>query len=120
MKYLSIWKTSEDKLSKPPSVEMQAQMGKLIERSFKAGTLVSTGGISNNKKSARVRRSGNKVTVTDGPFTESKELVAGFAILEATSLEHAIELSKDFIEVAGDGATEVYELFGDPIEAPRP
>jgi hypothetical protein len=118
MKYLAIWKTSEEKTSTPPTPEMEQRMGKLIEAQMKAGNLVSTGGISNPKKSVRVKRAGAKVTITDGPFIESKELVAGFAILEATSREHAIEQIKEFLEVAGDGTSEVHELWGDPISAP--
>jgi hypothetical protein len=118
MRFLSIYKTVER--NTPPTTEEMARMGTLIEEMAKNGTLVSTEGCLPSAKGARVRRSGGKVTVTDGPFTESKEVVGGFAILEANSKEHAIELTKRFLEVAGEGECEVrqiatFEDFGDRV-----
>ncbi len=63
---------------------------------------------------ARVRKDGSKVTVKDGPFTESKEVVGGFAILQARSKEHAIELAKEFLEVAGEGECELRQIYEGP------
>jgi hypothetical protein len=60
---------------------------------------------------ARVRKSGDKVTVTDGPFTEAKEMVGGFAILEANSKAEAIELTRQFLKIAGDGECELRQLY---------
>src|SRR5437016_14150884 len=74
MRFLSIYKTKER--SAPPSQEEMATMGKLVEEGFKAGWLVGTEGCLPSKLGARVRSSNGKQTVTDGPFTESKELVA--------------------------------------------
>jgi len=116
MRYLSIYRIEGKRFERPPTPEHVAQMGKLIEESMKAGTLVSTGGVSNPKRTFQVRRSGGKISVTDGPYTESKELVAGFAILEATSREHVIEQLKQFLDVAGDGATELHELFDETAD----
>ena len=82
-------------------------MGKLIEEMTKEGTLLSTEGCQSSAKGARVRLSGGKITVTDGPFVETKELVGGFAIIQAKSKEEAIELTKRFLKVAGDGETEI-------------
>ena len=110
MRYLAIYKTSAERVAAPPSQDEIAKMGALIERSVKAGTLVDTGGVMHRGRSARVRRSGSKVTVHDGPFTESKEVIAGFAILEARSHDHAIELIKEFLGEAGDGESEIHEL----------
>jgi len=111
MRYLSIYRTDAKNFGTPPTQEHIARMGKLIEKSFKEGTLVATGGVLTNPKgAARVRRAGSKVTVTDGPFTEAKELIGGFAVLEATSREHAIELVKEFLDCAGDGECEVHDL----------
>lgn len=109
MKFLSIYKTVER--TEPPSAEHVARMGQLIEKSMKEGTLVATEGCLPSVLGARVRRDGTKVTVTDGPFTESKEVVGGFAILEATSKEHAIQLAKEFLEVAGEGECEIRQIF---------
>ena len=113
MKFLSIYKTAERGV--PPTQEEMAKMGKLIEESMKAGTLVATEGCLPSSLGARVRKSNGKVSVTDGPFTEAKEVVGGFAILEAKSKEHAIELAKEFLQVAGDGECELRQIYeGDP------
>ena len=86
-------------------------MGKLIEEGMKAGWLVSTEGCLPTALGARVRRSSLKITVTDGPFTEAKEMVGGFAILKADSKEDAIELTRKFLQVAGEGECELRQLY---------
>ena len=86
-------------------------MGKLIEEGMKAGWLLATEGCLPTALGARVRRSNGKLTVTDGPFTESKELVGGFAILKANSKEEAIELARQFLQVAGEGECELRQLY---------
>ena len=86
-------------------------MGKLIEEGFKAGWLLSTEGCLPSALGARVRRSSGKISVTDGPFTESKELVGGFAILKANSKEEAIQLAKDFLKVVGEGECELRQIY---------
>jgi hypothetical protein len=91
-------------------------MGKLIEESMKAGVLLATEGCLPSALGARVRRSGESLTVTDGPFTESKELIAGFALLRAKSKDEAIELARKFLDVAGDGECEIRQIF-DPSDA---
>ena len=78
MKFLSIYKSAERGV--PPTQEEMARMGKLIEEGMKAGWLVATEGCLPSALGARVRSSNGKLSVTDGPFTESKELVGGFAI----------------------------------------
>jgi hypothetical protein len=109
MKFLSIYKTAERGV--PPSQEEMAKMGKLIEGGMKAGWLLATEGCLPSVLGARVRLSEGKLTVTDGPFTEAKELVGGFAILRTNSREEAIELAKQFLPVAGDGECELRQLF---------
>jgi hypothetical protein len=109
MKFLSIYKTAERGV--PPSQEEMAKMGKLIEGGMKAGWLLATEGCLPSTLGARVRLSEGKLTVTDGPFTEAKELVGGFAILRTNSREEAIELAKQFLPVAGDGECELRQLF---------
>ena len=93
-------------------------MTKLIEESMKNGTLVSTEGCLPTALGARVRQADGNVTVTDGPFTESKEVVGGFAILEAKSKEEAIEMVRQFLRVAGDGECEIRQIFTAPEAAP--
>jgi hypothetical protein len=108
MRFLSIFKHVER--NTPPTQEEMAAMGQLIEESMRKGELIATEGCLPSAKGARVRRAGSKVTVTDGPFTESKEIVGGFAILEAPSKKEAIEMTKRFLEVAGDGECEIRQL----------
>ena len=110
MRFLSIYKTAERGV--PPSQEEMAKMGKLIEEEMKAGTLLATEGCLPSALGARVRISGGKLTVTDGPFTEAKEVVGGFALLRANSKEEAIEMVKKFLQVAGnDGECELRQVY---------
>ncbi len=109
MRFLSIYKNVER--NAPPSAEEMARMGALIEEMTAAGVLLATEGCLPSALGARVRRDGEKVSVTDGPFTEAKEVVGGFALLEAESREHAIELTRRFLQVAGDGECEIRQLY---------
>jgi hypothetical protein len=109
MRFLSIYKTVER--SVPPSQEEMSKMGKLIEEGIKDGWLLGTEGCLSSRLGARVRLSEGKLAVTDGPFTEAKEVVGGFAILKTNSKEEAIELAKQFLPVAGDGECELRQLF---------
>ena len=83
MRFLSVYKTSERGV--PPTQEEMAKMGRLIEEEMKAGHLLAVDGCLPSATGARVRLSNGKVTVTDGPFTEAKEVVGGIAILQANS-----------------------------------
>jgi len=109
MKFLSIYKTVER--NAPPSQEVMAKMGKLVEEGMKAGWLLATEGCLPTALGARVRNSNGKVTVTDGPFAEAKEVVGGFAILRANSKEEAIQVARDFLQVAGEGECELRQIF---------
>ena len=112
MRYLCIY--SHVERNAPPTQEEIAAMGKLIDQMKRDGTLIATEGCLPSSKGARIRRSGDTITVTDGPFAETKELVGGFAIIEAKSKEHAIELTKTFLQVAGDGLSEIRQLYEQP------
>ena len=116
MRFLSIYKTAER--SGPPSQEEIATMGKLVEEGFRGGWLLATEGCLPSKLGARVRSSNGKLSVTDGPFTESKELVAGFALLKVNSKEEAIELTRKFLQVAGDGECELRQIYEADTFAP--
>lgn len=109
MKFLSVYNAVERNL--PPSQAEMERMGKLVEEGMKAGWLLGTEGCLPSKLGARVRNSAGKLSVTDGPFTESKELIAGFAILRANSKEEAIQLAKDFLQVVGDGECELRQIY---------
>jgi len=109
MKFLSIYRTAER--TTPPSQQEMEAMGNLIEEGMKKGWLVATEGCLPSALGARVRRSGSNVSVTDGPFTEAKEVVGGFAILKADSKAEAIQPTKDFLEVAGEGECELRQIY---------
>jgi hypothetical protein len=109
MKFLSIYKTVER--NTPPSQEEMESMGKLIEEGMKAGWLLGTEGCLPSALGARVRIDNGTLKVTDGPFTEAKELVGGFAILKANSKQEAIELAKNFLKVVRNGECELRQIY---------
>jgi hypothetical protein len=96
-----------------------AHMGKLIAEGIQAGWLLSTEGCLPTALGARVTLSGGEFLVTDGPFTETKEVVGGFAIIQASSKQEAIALNKHFLEVAGGGESEIRQLHEVPAMASR-
>lgn len=109
MRFLSIYKSPER--DTPPSAEEMARMGKLVEEWMKSGRLLAMEGCLPSALGARVRVDNGKHTVSDGPFTESKEVVGGFAILDAPSKEAAIGYLKEFLDVVGTGECELRQLY---------
>jgi hypothetical protein len=101
MRYLSMIRLNENTGQKP-SERLMTEMGKLMEEMTKEGTLIRTAGLRPTKEGFRVRSRHGKLSMTDGPFTESKEIIGGYAVIEASSKEHAIELTKRFLAVHGD------------------
>jgi hypothetical protein len=95
----------------PPTPEQMAAIGKFGEEMAKAGVLVSQGGLLPPPKEGRFRLENGKFT--DGPFTETKELAIGYAIVEAKSDAEAIELARRFMRIAGDGEAEVRRMMGE-------
>jgi hypothetical protein len=110
MKFVSIWKPDRAVWTAEPNEEHMVAMGRLIEELMSAGVLLDTGGVSDGGTSLRVQRSDGTVTVTDGPFAEAKELVGGFAIFKVNSKDEAIVLTRRFLEIAGDGTSELHEV----------
>jgi hypothetical protein len=108
VRFLSIYTTVER--GTPPTPDEMERMGKLIEEGMKAGYLLTVEGCLPTAKGARVRQTNGTVIVTDGPFTETKEVVGGLAILKVGSKAEAIELTRQFLKVAGDGECELREL----------
>jgi hypothetical protein len=112
MRFLGLLKADKDsEAGAPPSPELMQRMGTFIEEITKAGVLVSTDGLQPSSKGKRVRLSGGKVTVTDGPFTESKELIASYALLETKSMAEAVEWTTRFLKVLGQGECEIRPIF---------
>src|ERR1700719_4536485 len=105
MRFMVIVKASKDsEAGALPSQKLLAEMGKFNEELVKAGVLLAAEGLQASSKGARVKFSGSKRTVIDGPFTESKELIAGFWLWQVRSLDEAIEWVK---RAPFDGGTEV-------------
>src|SRR5215469_9750541 len=102
MKFLCIYKPAK-KEGTPPTQQEMEPMGKLIEEWTKSGVLLATEGCLPTSLGARVRQSNGKITVKDGPFTESKEIVGAFALIRVNSKEEAVERTKTFLSLAGDG-----------------
>jgi hypothetical protein len=115
MRFLSMIRIEEN-TGQAPSEQLMADMGKLIEELTRTGQLVSTAGLRPTSEGVRVRlRRGGKLSVVDGPFTETKEVIGGYAVLEATSKEEAVELTRRFLKVHGndwDVECEVRQLDG--------
>ena len=110
MRFLMMTTSDNSTPSTPPTPEVYAEMGKLIEEMTKAGVLLATGGLDPHP--TRIKNSGGKIKVTDGPFTEAKEAVVGFALIEAKSKEEAVEYSKRFWNVVGDSEGTIHQVFG--------
>lgn len=108
MRFLTIYRAPEASMT--GCTKNFVEMGRLIEEMTKAGVLLATEGCQPTAKGARVRREGDRITVTDGPFTESKEVVGGFALLQCETKAEAIAWAKRFLFVAGDGESEIRQL----------
>jgi hypothetical protein len=110
MRFLLYTTGDNSQPSAPPSQKMIDEVGKFTEETRRQGILLATGGLG--PATTRVRNSGGKLTVTDGPFTETKELTGGFALIEVKSRDEAIEWAKRFRKIVGDGDSVVQEVFG--------
>ena len=95
----------------PPSKELMERMGTFIEEVTKAGVLVESDGLLPSAKGKRVRLAGGKVSVIDGPFTESKELIASYALFEVKSMDEAVHWTTRFLQVLGKGECELRPIF---------
>jgi hypothetical protein len=95
----------------PPSPDMFAKMGAFIEEATKAGVLVATGGLGPVDEAVRVKYDGTDFTVLDGPFSEAKELVGGWAVMETRDKDEAIEWTKRFLAIAGAGESTIRPVY---------
>jgi hypothetical protein len=94
----------------PADDALYAEMGAFIAEMTAAGILLSAGGLEPG--GIRITSVGDEITVVDGPFTEAKEAVGGFALVEVGSREEAIELGRRFRQVVGDGVSVIQQVFG--------
>jgi hypothetical protein len=123
MKYLTFIRHSESYRQSPPPQALMEAMGKFVERTRRDGVLVDTGGLLPSKDGARIRLAGGKITVTDGPFSESKEVIGGWAILQTNSKAEALRVGTEFMELhhkhwpGFEGECEIRPMF-DPGVGP--
>ena len=116
MKFMMLVKHAEN--SGQPPKELMEAIGKLGEEAVKAGTMITTGGLAPTAQSTKVRISGGQIQVIDGPFTESKEVVGGYAQFELPSKEAAVKGAVEFMELhrkfwpGWEGETEIRQMFG--------
>jgi hypothetical protein len=116
MKYLMMIKHEEKYRTEEIPQSLMDAMGKLVEEGFKSGKLKDTAGLKATSEGFQVRNRGGKITITDGPFTEAKEVVGGYALFELASREEALEAAREFMELhrvhwpAFEGVCEVRPL----------
>jgi hypothetical protein len=108
-RYLSLYRSVESE--QPPTEAEIAAMNEFMQEFIANGKLLATEGCLPSSRGARVRREGSSYSVVDGPFTESKEIVGGFAVLAGESKDDVLDMTKRFLQVAGEGECEVRELF---------
>ena len=101
MRFLSIIRINEHS-GLQPSPKLMADMGKLMEELTREGKLINTAGLAPTAEGTRIRLSGGTLSVVDGPFTEAKEVIGGYALLETDSKEEAMEITRRFLRVHGD------------------
>lgn len=113
MRFMLIVKATDDtEAGVPPTKELMEEMGKFNEELANAGVMLAGEGLQPSSKGARVLFSGEKRTVVDGPFTETKELIAGFWLIQAKSLDEAVEWVKRVPNPTGaEGTIEVRQVF---------
>ncbi|MCM2427040.1 YciI family protein [Streptomyces sp. RKAG337] len=109
MRYMMMLRIEEN-TDMVPSEQLMEDMGKLIEEMTKAGVLLDTGGLRPTAESTRIQLSGGKLTVIDGPFTEAKEVIGGYAMIEVKSKEEALEWASRFLRIHGDEWEIVSEI----------
>jgi hypothetical protein len=99
MKFLMLIKHSESYRNEAIPQALMDAMGEFVSEGFKSGVVKDTAGLKPTAEGFRVRSSGNRLTVTDGPFTETKEVVGGYALVEVGSREEAMKLAREFMEL---------------------
>ncbi|HSB09792.1 MAG TPA: YciI family protein [Blastocatellia bacterium] len=112
MRILGLLKADKDsEAGVPPSKELIEKMGRFIEEVTQAGVLLATDGLKPSSSGKRVRLSEGKVIVTDGPFIETRELVASYALFQVNTMAEAVEWTTRFLKVLGQGECELRPIF---------
>ncbi len=109
MRFISIYRPAKPGL--PPTHKMIEEMGKFMTEAVRAGVLLATEGFGpTTATDLKVRLAHGDVRVTDGPFSEAKEVIGGFALMSCKSREELLEWTRRFLEIAGDGECEIHQL----------
>jgi len=125
MRYMMFIKHTEDYRQETVPASLYEAMGEFVGEAMKTGTVIDTAGLQPSSAGSRVKLKGGKISVVDGPFTETKELVGGYAIIEAKSKKEALDLATKFMDLhrvhwpAFEGECEVrpLEIFDEPPKA---
>ena len=113
MRFISIF--THEPVNRPPTEAEMASMGKLIEEGMKAGWLIATEGVHFGATGVRLHKNGDgKVSITDGPFAETKEVIGGYALLKAANKDEVVELTRRFLNEVGQGTCEIHQLYEMP------
>lgn len=117
MKYLTFLRSAESYRKSPPPAALMEAMERFVAKSRKDGSLVDTGGLLPSEHGARVRLEDGKISVTDGPFAETKEVIGGFAVIRAETKADAIRIATEFMELhrahwpGFEGESEIRPIF---------
>lgn len=115
MQFFAVYNSKQGSEADAMSAEQRVEMGKFMEEMTQSGVLLATGALlPPSANGVRLSLSEGNFTITDGPFAEAKEVIAGFALLKVDSKEHLIEVCKGFLQIAGDGDAEIRQV----MEAP--
>ena len=110
-RYLSLVQIDESTApAEGPSPELMQRMGELMEEITKAGVMLDTAGLTPSAQGSRVHWEGGSISVTDGPFTESKEVIGGYALMQCKDMAEALEWTKRFVKVHGEEWTVTCEV----------
>jgi len=109
MKFLLTYQQRPD--LPPPTPEKMAAIGAYSQKMIEAGIVVMTGGLVRPTTGTHITCERGKVSITDGPYAETKELIDGFALVEVASKADAIALATEFMQLAGDGTGEILQVF---------
>lgn len=116
MRYMMLYKAGFESDAGPSQQEIE-EMERFISDAAASGVLVATDGLLPSSKGFRVNYDGGKMTVIDGPFTETKELISGYAIVDVKSKDQALELARRFLAVVKSGQSEIRQMYDEAAYA---
>lgn len=119
MRYMMMVKCTKDfEAGLPPNPQLMAAVAKFTEEAIQSGTLIATDGLKPSSYGTWISYSGGKRTITDGPFTEAKELIGGYALVRVNSKAEAIEMANRFLQLHIDAGVEEVNMELRPLFEP--